>query len=173
MRGDTARCDPVDGQLDLEQSRLHCAGCPSLKRSVESDPPGPLSHFRTAEIGQRRQHWLYAMSRPRETRPSELRFSSGTNRNQIAEGKAGKRLKTWWPGTATHCIRQTVPIENSELNENMEFAHPPSSLPSGAERTSLGDRRHGDHLQISDRPSGGEPRSSAPTRRAPSLGEAI
>src|SRR5215813_541395 len=43
---------------------------------------------------------------------------------------------------------------------------------SGAQRTSLADCRHGDYLQISGCPSGGEPRSSAPTRCAPSLGEA-
>jgi hypothetical protein len=54
----------------------------------------------------------------------------------------------------------------------MEFAHPPSSLSSGPQRTSLADGRHGDHLQISNRPSGREPRSSPPTRGAPSLGEA-
>src|SRR5262245_17205064 len=46
---------------------------------------------------------------------------------------------------------RTVPIENSELNKNMEFAHPPSSLPSGAQRTFLGYRDHGDDLQSSDR----------------------
>jgi len=46
---------------------------------------------------------------------------------------------------------RTVPIENSELNKNMEFAHPPSSLPSGAQRTSWVDRDHGDDLQSSDR----------------------
>jgi len=44
-----------------------------------------------------------------------------------------------------------VPIENSELNKNMEFAHAPSSLPSGAQGTSWVDRDHGDDLQSSDR----------------------
>jgi hypothetical protein len=32
--------------------------------------------------------------------------------------------------------QKVVPIGNIELNENMEFASPPSTLPSGAQRTS-------------------------------------
>lgn len=73
------------------------------------------------------------------------------------------------------CLKRTgkiVPIKNSELNENMEFAHPPSSHRSGAQRISLVDCRHGDDLQISGRPSAGEPRAAAPTDCAPPLGEA-
>src|SRR5215471_17608371 len=65
-----------------------------------------------------------------------------------------------------------VPIVNSELDENMEFAHSPSNLPSGAKPTSsLGRRRIGD-LQISNRPPGGEPCTAALTRCFTSLGEA-
>jgi len=65
-----------------------------------------------------------------------------------------------------------VPIGNSELNENMEFGYPPSSLLPGAQRTSFVDCRHGDDLQISNRPPGGKHRSAPSTRGAPSLGEA-
>jgi len=42
-----------------------------------------------------------------------------------------------------------VPIENSVLNENMEFALPPASLLSGAHHTSFVGGRHDDDLQIS------------------------
>ena len=35
----------------------------------------------------------------------------------------------------------SVPIENPELNENLEFAHPPSSLRPGVQRASLVDYR--------------------------------
>ena len=66
----------------------------------------------------------------------------------------------------------TVPIVNVELNENMEFACPPSIRPSGAQRTSgVGHRRFGG-LQIPGHTPGGEPRATAPTRRPTSLGEA-
>src|SRR5215470_14046782 len=37
-----------------------------------------------------------------------------------------------------------LPIVNFELNENMEFAHSPSNLPSGPEPTSSLGRRHSD-----------------------------
>src|SRR5215471_2919362 len=69
-------------------------------------------------------------------------------------------------------LMRTVPIENSKLNENMEFAHHPSNRPSGAQRTESHGGRHGDGLQISRRPPGREPRPAAPTRRAPPLCEA-
>ena len=65
-----------------------------------------------------------------------------------------------------------VPIVNVELNENMEFACPPSIRPTGAQRTSgVGHRRFGG-LQIPGHTPGGEPRATAPTRRPASLGEA-
>src|SRR5262249_42349245 len=51
----------------------------------------------------------------------------------------------------------SVPIVNSKLDENMEFAHSPSNLPSGAKpASSLGRRRSGE-LQISNRPAAGKP----------------
>ena len=75
------------------------------------------------------------------------------------------------PFRALLCSRYCA-YRNSELNENMEFAHLLSSLQSGAQRTSLVDCRLAHDLQISDRPSSGEPRSATPTRRAPPLGEA-
>jgi hypothetical protein len=55
-----------------------------------------------------------------------------------------------------------VPVGNIELNENMEFASPPSTLPSRAQRTlHVGHRRVG-CLQISSHTPSGEPRPSAP-----------
>jgi predicted nucleic acid-binding protein len=43
----------------------------------------------------------------------------------------------------------TVPIGNIELNENMEFASPPSTLPSSAQRTSHVSHRRVGCFQIS------------------------
>ena len=44
-------------------------------------------------------------------------------------------------GNLRQRVETPVPIENSELNEKMAFAHSPSSLPSGAQRTSFVDCR--------------------------------
>src|SRR5262249_24122568 len=77
-----------------------------------------------------------------------------------------------WARTYCSVAATTVPIENSELHENMEFGYPPSSLLPGAQRTSFVDCRHGDDLQISNRPPGGKHRSAPSTRGAPPLGEA-
>jgi hypothetical protein len=53
----------------------------------------------------------------------------------------------------------------------MEFASPPSTFPSNAQRTSRGRRRRFSCLQISSHSPSGESRSSAPARRATPLGE--
>jgi hypothetical protein len=66
----------------------------------------------------------------------------------------------------------TVPIGNLDLNENMEFASPPSSVPSGTQRTLRIGCCRVCGLQISSHTPPREPRASAPTRRATSLGEA-
>src|SRR5262249_12247335 len=64
------------------------------------------------------------------------------------------------------CSRLCIlPIGNIELNENMEFASPPSTLRSSAQRTSRVRRRHAGSLQISSCSSAGESRASAPARR--------
>ena len=65
-----------------------------------------------------------------------------------------------------------MPIVNSKLDENMEFAHSPSNLFSSAKPASALGRRHRGELQISNRPAGGEPGIAAPTRCPTSLGEA-
>ncbi len=65
-----------------------------------------------------------------------------------------------------------VPIVNIELNENMEFACPPSTLLSGAQRTLHVGRRRVGSLQISSHTPVGEPRASPPARCPASLGEA-
>jgi hypothetical protein len=49
-------------------------------------------------------------------------------------------------------LKTAMPIENSEPDANMEFAHSPSNLPSGAKAASSLGGRHGGDLQISNCP---------------------
>ena len=65
-----------------------------------------------------------------------------------------------------------VPIVNIELNENMEFARPPSIPAYGAQRPSPVGRRRVVGSKISSHTPVGEPRAPAPARRPVSLGEA-
>ena len=65
-----------------------------------------------------------------------------------------------------------VPIVNVEVNENIEFASPPSISPSGAQRASRVGRRHFGGPQIPSHTPVGEPRAPAPAWRAASLREA-
>ena len=63
-------------------------------------------------------------------------------------------------------------IANPELNEKIELAYPSSITPFGAQRTLRVGRGRVGGLQIPSRTPVGEPRASAPTRRATPLGEA-
>ena len=96
---------------------------------------------------------LYTRLIPRRLSFSEIRFETTRPGPQ------------WFPDPA-------VPIVNSKLDENMEFAHSPSNLHTDAEpASSLGRRRSGE-LQISNRPAAGKPCAPAPARCPTSLGEA-
>jgi serine/threonine protein kinase len=75
-------------------------------------------------------------------------------------------------GLAAAHEKGIVPIGNLDLNENLEFAFPPSNLPSGTQRTSHVGCRRVCGLQISSHTPSGESRTTAPTRCAASFGEA-
>ena len=59
-----------------------------------------------------------------------------------------------------------VPIANVELNENMEFASPPSIPPSGAQRASPVGCRRFVGLHVPSHTPVGEPRAQAPAWRS-------
>src|SRR6266481_5523976 len=76
------------------------------------------------------------------------------------------------PRIADYMPEWIVPIVNIELNENMEFACPPSIPPSGAQRALRVGRRRVSGLQISRRTPVGEPGASTPGRHHAALREA-
>jgi hypothetical protein len=143
-------------------------GCGSLspRRTGDADFPRPAllktlaSGLHTARFGRARQ--------TNQSQPLKMRIPRRSFRR--AKGSLTASLQMPDQAAAHEPIDfsvhacwvpegEIVPIANIELNENMELACPPSSIPSGAQRTPRVGRRRVGSLQISSHTPSGESRN--------------